>query len=228
MSFHLLDRPMWSALTGTQAVYAVGTGGARRYAPDVSILAGLRDDSDAALADLAALVPDTGQIMVAQTWATRCPGGARIVSESVAFQMVLDGDVTTAAHDHVIVPLGEGDWPEMLALAIATKPGPFLMRTPVLGEFWGVKRDGKLIAMAGERMRQANYAEISGICTDPTFRGEGLGRALCVHVRDRVLARGEVPYLHAYSTNETALKLYGTLGFRKRSENFVMVMENAV
>lgn len=228
MTDHVLDRPMWSALTGAHAPFAVGAGGARRYQPDISVLAGLRDDSDTALDDLAALVPETGHIMVAQTWPNRCPPGARIVVERTAFQMVSDGQTDDFAHDHDIILLTEADWPEMLALAVATEPGPFVSRTPVLGKFWGVKREDKLIAMAGERMRQGRYVELSGICTDPACRGLGLGKALTVHVRNAILARGEVPYLHAYTTNTPALRLYEKLGFQTRATMYPMVLEKAV
>lgn len=227
MTPHILDRPMWSALTGPHATFAEGTGGARRYQADISVLAGLRDDSDAALDDLAALVPETGHIMVAQTWASRCPPGARIVVARTAFQMICDGSADAFAHDHEIIPLTKADWPEMLALATATEPGPFVGRTPVLGDFWGVKRDGRLIAMAGERMRQGKYVELSGICTDPDYRGLGLGKALTVHVRNQIIARGDVPYLHAYTTNAPALRLYESLGFQTRATMHPMVLEKA-
>ena len=224
---HILDRPMWTALTGRQAGLAVGGGGAFRYKPDVSVLAGLQDESAASLAALAQLVPQEGYLLVGQKAGFGCPPGARIASQTAVDQLVFEGQGDPAKHSHQIVPLHPSDWPEMLALATATQPGPFLLRTPMLGEFWGVKRDGKLIAMAGERMRQGRYVEVSGICTDPDFRGQGLGKALCVHVRDRVIARGEVPYLHAYASNETALKLYRALGFHKRSDLIATVVEKA-
>lgn len=224
---HRLDRPMWSALTGRQADFAVGSGGARRYQTDVSILAGIRDQSDAALDDLAALLPDEGHIFVAQNWDMRCPTGARIVDEKLAFQLVFEGQGTAQSHDHAIISLTKADWPDMLALATATEPGPFLHRTPALGGFWGVRREGRLIAMAGERMRQEGFSEISAICTDPAYRGRGLGKALTTHVRDRIIARGDHPYLHAFTTNTAAVALYEKLGFKKRTTLFPKVFEKA-
>lgn len=228
MTDHILERPMWSALIGPHAAFAEGAGGARRYQADISVLAGLRDNSDAALDDLAALLPEAGHIMVAQTWPNRCPPGSRIVVARTAFQMVSDGQTDTFAHDHDIIPLTKADWPEMLALATATEPGPFVSRTPILGDFWGVKREGRLIAMAGERLRQDRYVELSGICTDPAYRGLGLGKALTVHVRNQIISRGQVPYLHAYTTNTGALKLYEKLGFQTRATMYPMVLEKAV
>jgi hypothetical protein len=52
-----------------------------------------------------------------------------------------------------LVRPGDRDAPEMLALARLTEPGPFLPRTHVMGRFLGIRIDGRLAAMAGERMR---------------------------------------------------------------------------
>lgn len=84
-------------------------------------------------------------------------------------------------------------------LASLTKPGPFTLEAPSLGDFWGIRIDGRLAAMAGERMRQPGCPELSGVCTHPDFRG--LARLLSVFVAGRIAARGEVAYLHAYDSN---------------------------
>jgi predicted GNAT family acetyltransferase len=65
-------------------------------------------------------------------------------------------------------------------------------------------------------MKQPGHTEVSGVCTHPDFRGKGLARLLSIHVADRIYARGETPYLHAYATNEAAIRLYETIGFALR------------
>ena len=75
----------------------------------------------------------------------------------------------------------------MLALAAATEPGPFLPETIRMGRYFGTRsRDGRLMAMAGERLRLNGFTEISAVCTHPDFRGQGHARAwsnswLCKH-----------------------------------------------
>jgi predicted GNAT family acetyltransferase len=101
----------------------------------------------------------------------------------------------------------------MLALATLTRPGPFAPRTPELGEFWGIKDGDTLVAMAGERMRQPGFTELSGVCTHPDARGQGLARLLSSWVVHRIASRGETPYLHAYASNTQAIDLYRSLGF---------------
>ena len=213
---HVLDRPVWTSLTTRHAGFAIGGERARRFAPDIGPLAGLRDDAPESIAELAALVPADGSLIVLQADPIAIPGatvvaGVQMVAESLA-------DVPAGPR---IVRLTTDDGPAMLALATLTRPGPFAARTHALGEFIGIKQDGELIAMAGERMKHAGFTEVSGVCTHPTARGRGLARILSAHVARAILARGETPYLHAYATNTPAIRLYETLGFRLRRDMIV-------
>jgi predicted GNAT family acetyltransferase len=119
--------------------------------------------------------------------------------------------------DERIERLTDADASEMLELATLTKPGPFTLRAQALGEFFGVKIDGRLIAMAGELMKTDGFTEVSGVCTHPDFQGRGFGKLLSVFVAHRVLDRGETPFLHAFATNTAAIKLYESIGFELRT-----------
>ncbi|CAM5742575.1 hypothetical protein SALBM311S_11148 [Streptomyces alboniger] len=74
------------------------------------------------------------------------------------------------------VRLGPDDVPDILDLVARTRPGPFLKRTVALGTYLGIRERGRLIAMAGERLRPPGWTEISAVCTDPDHRGRGLAR----------------------------------------------------
>ena len=67
-------------------------------------------------------------------------------------------------------------------------------------------------------------AEVSGVCTWPEFRGQGLARRLMLHVMAGFRARGDRPYLHTYADNATAIGLYRKLGFRERRVMMLTVM----
>jgi hypothetical protein len=86
-----------------------------------------------------------------------------------------------------------------------------------MGRFIGVKQGGRLVAMAGERLRPEGHTEVSGVCTHPEYRGKGYARGLMRIVAARILARGETPFLHSYAHNAGAIALYESLGFRVRS-----------
>jgi predicted GNAT family acetyltransferase len=122
-----------------------------------------------------------------------------------------------AARDVAIVPLADADAAQMLALATLTRPGPFFARTHELGDFVGVKDDrGRLLAMAGERLKPEGFTEVSGVCTEPDQRGKGYAGALMRRVCAAILARGETPFLHSYAHNTGAIALYESLGFSLR------------
>ena len=217
---HVLDRPVWSALGSRQAAFAVGGDRARRFAPDIGPLAGARDDDPESLAELAEL---PGDLLLLQADPIVLPPGLHAASTAAGVQMVAEPR-TIPPPDERIVRLTDADIPAMVALATLTRPGPFAARTPSLGEFWGVKDGGVLVAMAGERMKQAGYGEVSGVCTHPDARGRGLARALSAHVTAKIFARGEIAYLHAYAGNVAAIQLYESLGFRLRCPVHVAVI----
>lgn len=138
--------------------------------------------------------------------------------------MVFEGAVPEHAPDSRIVLLGEADWPEMRELALGTKPGPWQIQTPRYGDYYGIRIDGRLAAMAGERMQVPGMAEVSGVCAWPEYRGQGLATALIWHVMQGFTARGDRPFLHSYAHKTEAIRLYERLGFRKRAElNFTLL-----
>ena len=123
-----------------------------------------------------------------------------------------------ARPDTEAVELGPGDVPDMLALTARTKPGPFLPRTIELGRYLGIRRDGELVAMAGERLRPPGWTEISAVCTREDHRGRGLATTLVLALVAEIKSRGETPFLHAVTTNVNAVRLYQELGFTVRRE----------
>jgi predicted GNAT family acetyltransferase len=215
---HPLDRPVWSALTGErQAHLALGDlSTALRLHPDYGLFAVAVDDRPESLTALAALNTTPAGVGLVETRDVALP-------PVVAFRQAACVQMTTAALTASAAPavgfeaLDETDAPQMLALATLTEPGPFFGKTHRLGDFIGVKQDGRLVAMAGERMKPDGFTEVSGVCTHPDWRGRGYAGGLMRVVADRILSRGETPYLHAYAANTGAIALYEALGFSIRT-----------
>jgi ribosomal protein S18 acetylase RimI-like enzyme len=218
-----LDRPIWSALTTRQAEFAVGGPTALRYAADVEPFAAIARDDEASIAALGKLIGAGESVLTLQASPSPLPPGMRVVSEAAGAQMVASRPIAGAKPDGA-VPLGDADSAEMIALAEMTRPGPFRARTHHLGQFWGIRRDGRLVAMAGERMKLPGMSELSGVCVHPDWRGHGFARSLSAFVANAIQARGETPFLHAYADNRAAIGLYETLGFTLRSEMSVQVI----
>ena len=227
MSSHPLDRPVWSCLTGAQAYLAQGGEAAVRIDPAYGPFAAARDAGDESQAALATLVlgPDD-EIAIVEPEAWPVPTGLRLERSGELLQMVVR-QPALGGDDPRVELLGEDDAPAMTALALATEPGPWGQLTHRYGDFFGIRIDGRLAAMAGERMRPDGYAEVSGVCTWPEFRGQGLAAALIHRVMRGMLARGEVPYLHSYAHNTGAIRIYEALGFRARRTMALTVLVRA-
>lgn len=213
---HPLDEPLWTALTGPQAYLAERRGNAARYPVDVSPFAAVAGDGDGMRwADLAALVGPGGVAVVPDVPAEPAHG-FDMAGAIPGVQM--DGSGLEAAPDAEAVVLGPADVPAMLDLVARTRPGPFLARTIELGTYLGIRRGGALVAMAGERMRPPGWTEISAVCTDPAYRGQGLAARLVRAVAVGIRERGDVPFLHAAADNHAGIRLYGGLGFTHRRD----------
>lgn len=206
-----LDNPVWASLTGPHRRFAERHGGAVRYLPEVSPFLGL--SSAAAWPDVATLAGPGAVVVVAG--AGRPPAGWELLEEVPGVQMVDAGVAAVSASE--AVHLTTADVPEMLDLVARTQPGPFLKRTIELGTYLGIRRDGNLVAMAGERLHPPGWTEISAVCTDEAYRGQGLASALVRTLVGEIRSRGERALLHAAATNKTAIQLYERMGFRLRT-----------
>lgn len=207
-----LDNPIWAALTGPHAHVAEVRGHGARYLPDLSpfhAVAGPDGWADlAALAGPGDMVYNSGPFMTP-------PDGWSIRRLQPAIQFT-DGHVR-GAPDPEAVELTAADLAEVLDLVARTEPGPFRKRAFELGRYLGLRRDGRLVAMAGERLRVPGWTEISAVCTDPAYRGQGLAGRLTRAVAHGIQLRGDRAFL-AVAADTPAVRLYRKLGFTYRRE----------
>ncbi|MDP1866794.1 MAG: GNAT family N-acetyltransferase [Bradyrhizobium sp.] len=223
-STHPLDRPIWSALTTRQRTLAEGGARALRYPAAVAPFADMVDMSPESFAALGAIMSGSEIAVLFTPDAVTAPAEFRIVLAETGEQMI--GAPARRAIDGVeTVTLGAGDVPAMLALTELTKPGPFSARTHELGTFLGVRVDGELVAMAGERMKPANYTEMTAVCVHPSHRGRGYGQLLLGAISREIAARGEIPFLHVFSGNTSAIALYRRQGMKIRRSLHVTVLQ---
>lgn len=218
------DRPVWASLTFAPTL-AEGGDLAKRYRRDVNLFASARDDGDdASRAALADLVAPGDTVFILQVPPIVVPPGLQALRRAQGVQMLATRPVAAEAGADDVVELGDADSADMLALAQLTEPGPFLSRTHTMGRFVGIRSNGKLVAMAGERMRFAGATEVSGVCVHPDHRGRSLARRLSSAVSHAIQQRGDQPFLHAWTTNRAAIALYESLGYEVRSEVQVAVL----
>ena len=220
---HVLDNPIWHALTGPHATLAERAPLAARYEPDASVFAAIPDDvTPAAWDDLRDLVGPgamaflaRSELLVPDDWSVEVtiPCRQMWLLDALAPE---SGERLLETGDE-LRPLGARDVPEMLALVERTQPGPFVRRTIELGTYLGVRDGDDLVAMAGERLHPPGFTEISAVCTDPAHRGRGLASRLVRALVESIRARGEKPFLHLTLQNEPAHRIYAALGFETRA-----------
>lgn len=215
MNHAILDDPLKHSLHGNHRHLAVRGRLSARYPADVVFGAAVDEQSPEAYADLLTLAED-GEMMgiVGPVGDEMLAGWQRPQLFSVA-QMVCERLLPAAPVE--AVPLTAADVPEMMALVALAEPGPFAVRTIELGGYIGVREQGRLVAMAGQRMRPVGYCEISAVCTHPDYRGRGYAGGLVSMVAQAIIARQEIPFLHHATGNHGAKRLYEKLGFRHRA-----------
>lgn len=214
---HPLDRPFWSAMTTRQAHLAEGDARARRFPADIAAFAAAADASDECTAALGRLAGTSGSISMVEGVPMPLPPGLDVALDIMLGQMIAR-PIEHAPPRFEVTALTDADAPEMLALAQLTRPGPFYARTHSLGRFIGVREDGRLIAMAGERLAVPGMREVSGVCTHPDHRGRGLGGALARIAARRIQSEGDIAFLHVVADAAATIRLYEGLGFEMRRE----------
>jgi ribosomal protein S18 acetylase RimI-like enzyme len=223
---HPLDHVIWRALTSRNRNAGEGDQLARRYLAAIAPFGATIDASTASFKSLLALLPAGDQIALFTLEEIMPPSFFSVIQRGAVDQMVL---VRMPVHvcSVPIVTLDGGDVPDMLALVEATHPGPFGPRTIELGEYIGVRRQGILVAMAGERMRLDGFTEVSAVCVHPSGRGQGLAAELVSTLVRSIASRGETPFLHVFNSNRPAIELYLKLGFVLRRPMHLALLARA-
>lgn len=221
---HPLDNVIWRALTTRQAQFAESFDGARRFVREVGPLGGVAETDSQGFAALAGLVGPGGTVGLFIDDPYELQPGWNFVVGAPLLQMICEKGVIELPTrdpqpkiiDLEIIELGDADSREMIDLTELTKPGPFSTRTHELGTYLGIRDGGKLVAMAGERLKVPGHTEVSAVCTHPEHTGRGYAAILMKQVMKGIRQRGETPFLHVRQDNVRAIEVYKRLGFRER------------
>lgn len=225
-----LENVIWHALTTRHAQFAEGTGGSRRFIPQIGPLGAFTEPTAAGYESVAELIGVGGTIglFLDEPYESR-PGWTFIVGAPL-LQMIHENGAECSSSSKAsksrkeIIQLGDKDSAEMIELTALTKPGPFSTRTHELGLYLGIRDGGKLVAMSGERLKVPGFTELSAVCTHPDHTGKGYARILMTAVMQHIQSRGETPFLHVRGDNARAIEIYEQLGFRIRKRGHFAVL----
>jgi ribosomal protein S18 acetylase RimI-like enzyme len=222
-----LDNPIWAALTTGHRALAEGGPLAWRYPPDIGPFAAIADRTALSFEALTTLVPPQGQIALVSVDPFVLPVALAVDRQGPLIQMILNTPIASARSEPEHVLLGAPDVADMLDLTGRTRPGPFGARTIEFGQYIGIRVDGALVGMAGERMRFGRFVEISAVCVDPDHRGKGYAAVLTMRLAQRLQAQALTPVLHVFPDNAGAIALYERLGFVQRRTLHLTVLSAA-
>lgn len=231
---HPLDNPIWNALNTRQQHFAEGDATARKFPAEVTTLAGLAEPTPESFAALSRVMTPGEVVGLFLLRPASLPAGPSTLHLSTIRELplvqmwqesMLDSSINEEQNRGQ--ELREQDVPEMVALAKLTEPGPFGTRTRELGSYIGVRKNGQLAAMAGERLKLPGYTEISAVCTHPEHTGHGYATQLVAEIAEGIRARGERPFLHVRQDNTRAAEIYRRLGFVQRIVFHLMVVGKA-
>lgn len=220
---HPLDNPVWQALNTADSRFNLGNAVVGYFPAEVCPFAALPDWSEANQKLLYEQLPPNRSWSVMIKDPVEFTGVWETRFSTTLHQMVCEKLIPVTSKEVVCKPLSEEQVPAMLKLTELTKPGPFYKHTIDFGNYYGIFDEEELVAMAGERLHLNDYTEISAVCTDPDYTGQGYGAILVSHIAQQIIASGRQPFLHVKWDNQRAIKMYERIGFTFRSEVFFAV-----
>ncbi|SEO92656.1 FR47-like protein [Flavobacterium sp. CF108] len=219
-----LDNPVWNSLSESHDKFAIDYNGTKFYNPNYCPFGGFFElestlesvEKYASLCENFFIVGEKPKI--ADT--------LKIVKELVCLQMIIREKIQIT-FDNEIIKLNEEHSAELFDLVNLVQPGYFKPETSLLGNYYGIFNNGKLVSIAGERMKMNNFTEVSAIITHPDHTGKGYAKQLTSHVVNNIFDEGKIPFLHVVESNTGAVKLYEKLGFvTRRKMSFWNISKN--
>ena len=135
--------------------------------------------------------------------------------ELVCLQMILEKRIEINIGEKII-ELDDTFAEALSSLVNEVQPGYFKKKTNLMGDYFGIVSERKLVAVAGERMKMNDFTEVSAVVTHPSYAGKGFARQLIAHAANKIFDENKIPYLHVAETNFGAIRLYENLGFKTR------------
>jgi ribosomal protein S18 acetylase RimI-like enzyme len=212
-AFNKLDNPVWYALSELQSSYCIEESGTKFYGSQycpfgafnapINCPEGL--DEYAKSCD--------GFFIVGNK--PRYSTDLVLNKELICDQMVIDRKIDIVSEE-IIQQLSEKNAGDLIQLVNLVQPGYFRENTFKLGSYFGIVKEGELVALTGERMKMDDFTEVSAVVTHPAHLGKGYAKQLVAHTVNHIIDEAKIPFLHVAETNIAAIRLYEKLGFSFR------------
>ena len=214
VDYNKLDNPAWYALNEMHSHFSSGTHNFKRYNPEIVLFAGFDIDNEDAFKQLDEVVGINESVFLFDKFPS-LPANYSIDAFVECLQMVCPVPLPVEISEDIVL-LNEENTTEMFSLVSTVFPGYYLLHTNRMGNYFGIFKENKLVAMAGERLCMNGFTEVSAVVTNPAYTGRRYAQQLMTHIHKTHVAENVISFLHTGSNNERAIKIYELLGYEKR------------
>ena len=208
-----LDNPVWYSLSETHQNFAVDYTDIKFYHPDYCPFGGfLKTEKVSKFLDEYSTMVDNFFVVGEKP---EFSNQLKLKNELVCLQMVINDSIDLEIKEQVVKLTAEHT-DNLFQLVNLVQPGYFKRKTALLGDYFGIFKNGGLISVAGERMKMNDFIEVSAIVTHPNHTGRGYAKQLIAHTVNNIFNQNKIPYLHVVENNIGAITLYEKLGFTTR------------
>ncbi len=208
-----LENPVWHSLSETHQNFSIDNGTVKFYQPDYAPFGGAAAGTySQEILSAYALQADNFFMVGGKPF---YPDTLTLKNELICNQMVCREVIKTTGTEDIVL-LDATQVQALVHLVNQVQPGYFKANTTQLGNYYGIFKNGVLVAAAGERMKMNHFTEVSAVVTHPGYTGKGYAKQLVAHVVNHVFKENKTPYLHVAENNTGAINLYHKLGFETR------------
>ena len=223
MNFSKLDNPAWFSLSEDHEKFAEGEGGLKIYQAKICPFGGINGAYESSDFQTAAFLERERFFIIGEQ--PQLPAEFVIEKELICLQMVCHQPIHLVAQEKM-VQLNAQHMDELHKLVNLVQPGYFKEGTAQMGNYYGIFKTQKLVAVTGERMKMHQFTEISAVITHPEHTRKGYAKQLVAHAVNENIADHKLPYLHVVESNLGAINLYEKLGFETRRKISFWLVRN--
>jgi len=211
--FEKLDNPVWYSLSETHKDISINYHKVKFYDPVYCPFGGFIENNN-----VASQIDEYSKLINHFFVVGEKPlfsGKILLKNELICLQMILEKRIEINIGEKII-ELDDTLAEALSSLVNEVQPGYFKKKTNLMGNYFGVIKEGKLVAVTGERMKMKGFTEVSAVVTHPFYTGKGFAKQLVAHTANKIFDENKTPYLHVAETNFDAIRLYEKLGFKTR------------
>jgi ribosomal protein S18 acetylase RimI-like enzyme len=218
MEEYKLDNPVWYALEEVHAPFILELDGGLRFYQEKHCRFGAYERAFYKADSLLNYAERCDFFYIVAKVLPELPDKIYLDREFPTDQMIYSSKDKIKINDSNIQPIiTDVQHEELYNLIYTVMPGFATPLTLRFGKYFGIYKDGKLVAATGQRIQSNTFVEVSGVVTHPDHRGNGYASLLTAHVTNIIIDEGKLPILHVGSRNEGAKHVYTKLGYTFRT-----------